>query len=229
MLTGRPPFTDNDAIVVMARHIKTAPKLPTEACPEASIPVELESAVMRALAKEPKQRPGTAEQMSADLARALDQGAAVSSGVRSVRPASSVPPPAIPPSPITGPIDDPADLPDFAPRRRGLFLTVGAIVLVASVVGLGVAVMRRSTRPRQAAVTSATVPPTAVTAEPTPPAATAADPAVARPGPTTPTISADSLPRASSKTPRSPRPSGGSSKPTPTAAPTASSRYGIFE
>jgi serine/threonine-protein kinase len=232
MLTGRPPFTDNDAIVVMARHIKTAPKLPTEACPEASIPVELESALMRALAKEPKQRPGTAEQMSADLARALDQGAAVSSGVRSVRPPSTVPPSAIPPSPITGPIDDPADLPDFAkPRRRGLFFAVGAIVLVASLVGLGVAVARRSTRPRSAVMTSATVTPTGVTAEPTAPPAPAAtaDTTVGKPGPNTPTVSADSLPRASSKTLRPSRPSGGAAKPAPPAAPTASSRYSNFE
>ncbi|HVJ93054.1 MAG TPA: serine/threonine-protein kinase, partial [Labilithrix sp.] len=30
MLTGRPPFTDNDAVVVMARHIKSVPKRPSE-------------------------------------------------------------------------------------------------------------------------------------------------------------------------------------------------------
>ena len=38
MLTGRPPFTDDDAVVVMARHIKSTPKRPNEAVPEAMIP-----------------------------------------------------------------------------------------------------------------------------------------------------------------------------------------------
>src|SRR5262249_39069711 len=104
MLAGRPCFTDNDAIVVMARHIKTAPKPPTEACPEANIPPELEAVLMRALSKDPKQRPSSAEMFSAELARALDWGAAVTSGVRSVRPRAghlptSVPPPPIVPSP----------------------------------------------------------------------------------------------------------------------------------
>ena len=44
MLTGRPPFTDDDAIVVMARHIKTPPKPLSEVAPEARIPPEVESA-----------------------------------------------------------------------------------------------------------------------------------------------------------------------------------------
>ena len=41
VLTGRPPFTDDDAIIVMARHIKTQPKTLNEACPEANVPLEL--------------------------------------------------------------------------------------------------------------------------------------------------------------------------------------------
>src|SRR6185312_16381870 len=53
MLTGRPPFTDDDAIVVMARHIKTPPKLPSEAAPQANIPQEVENALLRVLSKEP--------------------------------------------------------------------------------------------------------------------------------------------------------------------------------
>ncbi len=43
MLTGKPPFTDDDAIVVMARHIKTAPRPLREVAPEANIPAELEA------------------------------------------------------------------------------------------------------------------------------------------------------------------------------------------
>jgi serine/threonine-protein kinase len=88
MLTGRPPFTDDDAIVVMARHIKTAPKLPTETCPEAGIPVELERMVMRALAKDPNDRPSTAEIFAAELAHVLETAVPSTSGVR-----RSMPPP----------------------------------------------------------------------------------------------------------------------------------------
>ncbi len=38
MLAGRPPFTDDDAIVVMARHIKTAPRPIGEVAPDAHVP-----------------------------------------------------------------------------------------------------------------------------------------------------------------------------------------------
>src|SRR5262249_53270740 len=123
MVTGRPPFTDNDAIVVMARHIKTAPKPPTEACPEANIPPELEAALMRALSKDAKQRPSSAEAMSVELARALDTGAAVTSGVRSVRgmpvslPGSGPPPP--PPMPIPAPPETGGDLPPSTTQETG--------------------------------------------------------------------------------------------------------------
>ena len=71
MLTGRPPFTDNDAVVVMARHIKSTPKRPNEAVPEAMIPTELEDVIMRTLAKEPKDRPGSAEIFAGELLAAL--------------------------------------------------------------------------------------------------------------------------------------------------------------
>ncbi len=82
MLTGRPPFTDDDAIVVMARHIKTPPKRLIEAAPHAGIPQELENVVMRALAKEPPQRPASAEALSQELARAMNFSAVATSGIR---------------------------------------------------------------------------------------------------------------------------------------------------
>ena len=59
MLTGRPPFTDDDAIVVMARHIKTPPRPMSEVAPDARIPPEVEALVMRVLSKEPAKRPQT--------------------------------------------------------------------------------------------------------------------------------------------------------------------------
>ena len=82
VLAGRPPFTDDDAIVVMARHIKTAPRPLSEVAPNAHISPELESLVMRVLAKNPDRRPQSAEAMMSDLARAREVPA-VSSGIRS--------------------------------------------------------------------------------------------------------------------------------------------------
>ena len=82
VLTGRAPFTDDDAIVVMARHIKTMPRPMREVAPDAHIPPEIESAVMRVLSKDPDNRPDSADAMSAELGRALESALSVTSGVR---------------------------------------------------------------------------------------------------------------------------------------------------
>jgi eukaryotic-like serine/threonine-protein kinase len=81
MLAGRPPYTDDDAIVVMARHIKTPARRLGEVAPDARIPLEVEALVMRVLSKEPEKRPDNAEVMIAELNRVRDS-AVVTSGVR---------------------------------------------------------------------------------------------------------------------------------------------------
>jgi eukaryotic-like serine/threonine-protein kinase len=242
MLTGRPPFTDNDAIVVMARHIKTAPKPASEACPEANIPAELEAALNRALAKDAKGRPSTAEQMSNELARTLDLGAAVTSGVRTVRPSPTTPPP--PPAGLSGPIEDPDPMPVEAMppvRRRGglVMLAVAGVVVLGVAIGL-LAGRRRDARtspdPRSLAATATTAPAGTDLPAPDPSGASAAAAPgtgfLGKSGQDPPTINADNLPKATPTKPGwRPRPTGAkpttSPMPTPSAAP--SSRYGIFE
>jgi eukaryotic-like serine/threonine-protein kinase len=102
MLTGRPPFTDNDAVVVMARHIKSVPKRPNEAVPEAHVPKELEDVVMRSLAKDPKDRQPDAETFAGELLAAIEGLPAATSGVRSamnvagIRLPDSMRPPPVP-------------------------------------------------------------------------------------------------------------------------------------
>ena len=94
MITGRPPFTDDDAIIVMARHIKTPPRSMRDVCPEANIPPEIDAAIMRVLAKSPADRPATADAMAAELSRAMESAtpvAAVNSGVHASVPSTSVP------------------------------------------------------------------------------------------------------------------------------------------
>ena len=68
MLAGRPPFTDDDAVIVMARHIKSTPKRP-RGVPRGDDPEELEAVVMRALAKDPAERPPNAEVFAASSSR----------------------------------------------------------------------------------------------------------------------------------------------------------------
>jgi len=86
MLTGRPPFTDDDAVVVMARHIKTPPRPMSESAPDAAVPAEIEAVVMKALSKDPNDRPRDAEAMAAELTHALELAGPLaspaSSGVR---------------------------------------------------------------------------------------------------------------------------------------------------
>ncbi len=69
MVVGKPPFDDDEAVVVMARHIKHAPKPPREAAPDVPIPTALERIILRALAKDPRDRPPAAE----TFIRALDR------------------------------------------------------------------------------------------------------------------------------------------------------------
>jgi serine/threonine protein kinase len=92
MLTGRPPFTDQDAVVVMARHIRTVPKSPREVAPDLVISDQLEALVMRALAKDAKDRPFNAEAMSAALAEARDSVLPTTSGMRRSARLSEPPP-----------------------------------------------------------------------------------------------------------------------------------------
>jgi serine/threonine-protein kinase len=82
MLAGRAPFVDDDAVVVMAKHIKNAPPELEEAAPGVEIPLALEAVVRRTLEKLPENRPATAEQMLNELEQALSASRAVESGVR---------------------------------------------------------------------------------------------------------------------------------------------------
>ncbi len=60
MLLGKPPYTDGDAVVVMAHHIKTVPRRPSAADPDLDLPPELEDLLMRSLDKDPEMRPQSA-------------------------------------------------------------------------------------------------------------------------------------------------------------------------
>src|SRR5437667_11188652 len=68
MLTGKVPFTGDTPLEIAMTHLSATPEPPSEQRIE--IPHELDSIVLRALAKDPVDRYQSAEEMDADLARA---------------------------------------------------------------------------------------------------------------------------------------------------------------
>src|SRR5436853_5859941 len=75
MLTGKVPFTGDTPVEIAMKHLSQVPKPPSEW--RSDVPHDLDAVVMRALAKDPEQRYGSAEEMDADLAR-VARGVAVS-------------------------------------------------------------------------------------------------------------------------------------------------------
>jgi serine/threonine-protein kinase len=67
MLTGTVPFTGETALEIAMKHLNTVPEPPSAKRPEISH--ELDSIVLRALAKDPADRYQSAREMDADLAR----------------------------------------------------------------------------------------------------------------------------------------------------------------
>jgi eukaryotic-like serine/threonine-protein kinase len=180
MLTGRPPFTDNDAVVVMARHIKSVPKRPNEVNPEANVPKELEDVVMRVLSKDPTERQSSADHFSSELMAALEAQGAMTSGVRaSIEDAARI---RVPDSMRPGAMPAPA-----YSKPRGLSKTGASTALLAIALPLvilaaagGVYYGLRSAKPPRTEATT------------TPPAASPSpEPSVVTPTPTTPTTSSD--------------------------------------
>ena len=67
MLVGRPPYEDNDAVVVMAKHIRERALPMRVAAPGTRIPRPVEHAILRALAKDRDHRYASASDFAATL------------------------------------------------------------------------------------------------------------------------------------------------------------------
>jgi len=214
MLTGRPPFTDDDAIVVMARHIKTAPRPMSEVAADARLPPEVEALVMRVLSKDPDKRPESAEALAAELTR-VKETAVVTSGVRASLASGlegllegvkskSIPPPGPPQQTSSALTHDTLSVAQAILKSRSRRWLVPTLVFAALAV-LAVAILVMASGPSKPEhATTATTASAAISTPPVPPAppppvqvtATAQPTADTPPAPTStiPTIAATALP-----------------------------------
>ncbi|MFO0590281.1 MAG: serine/threonine-protein kinase [Polyangiaceae bacterium] len=131
MLVGRAPFVDDDAVVVMARHIKQKPVAPHEAAKEAGIPRAISDLVMRVLSKDPADRFPSA----AAMIEALDEAG---------RESMNAPPPA-PQSPDETSVTyvEPESSRVAAPPAKSRTGAALAIASAAVIVALGVTFFAR--------------------------------------------------------------------------------------
>ena len=133
MATGRPPFLGDTPVAVASKHVRETPPMPRDLNP--SMPLELQSVIMKAMAKDPAQRYQTAEDLRADLLRfaegrpVLADGAAAAATVavaagNGATQALSAPTTVVEPE---EPVEDPE-----ARRRRARRLALMLVLMLAA-------------------------------------------------------------------------------------------------
>ncbi|NIU39835.1 protein kinase, partial [Candidatus Bathyarchaeota archaeon] len=71
MVTGRPPFSGHDPVAVISQHLNTPPVAPSFHNP--SLPPALNDLIMKLLAKDPQDRPSSADEVLAALQSLREQ------------------------------------------------------------------------------------------------------------------------------------------------------------
>ena len=146
LLTGRPPFVGESVLSVIYQHVREAPVPPSELDPE--VGPEVDAVVLKALAKDPADRYGSARDMRTDIDRVL-------AGHQPAAAAVPVPVAATPASVASAGLaddvaEDTAHLGGAGRRRRRGGLALGA-ALVALVMMLGGYGLYRTFTPQAAA------------------------------------------------------------------------------
>jgi serine/threonine-protein kinase len=130
MLAGRLPFTDQNPVMLMERHLRSAARRPSEL--RAGLPAHLDELVLRALAKKPEERFASAGEMAAALKNSLRRpgGAEPPAGAPPVRPPScaGTGPASRPTLAVRPPEPAPAGLRPAAVVAAGL-LAIGGVFL----------------------------------------------------------------------------------------------------
>ena len=164
MVTGQRPFQSTSDYSVMAAHVKEAPKPPVEIQP--GLPAALNEIILMAIAKDPAQRFQTADAFRNALSSVHIAPSASQAAVPSTPEAATVdtivsPPLSQPAPPVTPQVPIPAQgqsakaavvpatpsipIPPAQPgSHRGLYMTLGALIVLVVLVAAGIYVPRRS-------------------------------------------------------------------------------------
>ena len=186
LVTGQRPFQAASDYAIMAAHVKEAPKAPIEVQP--GLPPALSEIILIAIAKEPAQRFQTAEAFRNALST-VDAPPVVVLPSDQMPTMDSIPPaPAVTPRPLVAPVTPvsvpvasqksatPVTLPPVPPparpgAHRGLYMTLGALVVLAVLVAAGIYIPRGSKTQADSSPPQPAVQPSETTpATPTPPA-----------------------------------------------------------
>ena len=161
MVTGQRPFVATSDYSIMAAHVKERPKPPAELHP--GLPAELNEIILMAIAKDPAQRFQTADAFRNALSSVpvtaspvVAQSALDASTVTSMAPVLTPPAtPAVPSRPVSAPAaglnaakaPPPVSTPALMPPpptagHRGLYMTLGGLIVLAGLVVAGIYVPR---------------------------------------------------------------------------------------
>jgi serine/threonine-protein kinase len=155
MVTGRVPFRADSDFALMRAQLEQAPEPPRALAP--SLPLWLEAAIVRALAKDPAERFATAAEMASELRQIAARTAAAETAPTRVlaapTPTVIAPPPAVPALPSAGTaVPRPPTPPPMAaaapltgaatPRRWPLIPLATAALLAVAAVVVGLALLQ---------------------------------------------------------------------------------------
>ncbi len=157
-VTGQRPFTATSDYSIMAAHVKEAPKPPVELHP--GLPAALNEIILMAIAKDPAQRFQTADAfrnalssvpVSAPTPAMLEATTVESMTALPKVPAAPAATPAAPVAAFKSPTPPPPSLtptplppPAQGSGHRGLYMTLGALIVLAGLVVAGIYVPRIS-------------------------------------------------------------------------------------
>ncbi len=156
LLTGQRPFTGRSPMEIVAHHLRTPPPAPSLFV---ELPPEADALVLQLLAKEPRQRPGSASEVAHKLRALLQprEDSRMASGARSFHALTVLePPPGAPPAPLptqtlrpSPATPGPQAEPLAAPPRRGSLWRWGVVAggVLSLVLGVGTVMARGATTP----------------------------------------------------------------------------------
>lgn len=134
LVTGRPPFVGDSPVAVAYQHVREVPPLPSTINP--GLPRQLDSVIMKALAKNPQNRYQTAGEMGNDLSRILaDQPVRAETALTDAERTQFIARPGGAAAPAAFVVDD---IDDHVGARRGALLwgvLVAALLIIIAIVG----------------------------------------------------------------------------------------------